>query len=142
MKFITSLLVLASFSVFASSDYDKNCAKRFIYATVNLVDIAEQFNNGKIGAAAYAARVNYIESTRLAMGAFCINENIDAIECVDKTKPIFKKVRRKMQVRQVLKKKITKVKVSQLDLVPLRVITGSRGVRSAFQAKENICTME
>lgn len=142
MKLIYTVPLLLSLNAFANANYDKNCATRYINATVHLVDIAEQFNNGLIGASEYAAKVNYVDSTRLALGLYCLNESNEAIDCIRKTKPVYKKVRQKMQVTQVLKKRISRVKVSKLDLIGLRVATETGEIRGIIRDKENICVMD
>ena len=143
MKFLVGVLVsLFTLSTLAAeANYDEMCARRYIDASVSLVDIAKQFNNGQIGSAEYAAKVSYVDSSTTALRAYCINENSDAIDCVDKTKPVFKNIRGKMMVTRVVLKKVSKIKVSELDLAPLARGAVGGFLRSIRTGNGNVCAL-
>ena len=143
-----TLLILAatfSFSALASDldpNYNQNCAKRYIRASQDLVVIADAYNNSNIGKMEYAARVASVDTTVLALRSYCLNENSDAHTCVEKTKIGFTKIRDKMDVREILQGRASRVDVSQLDL--LKLIKGSVGgfLRSLRTGNDNICTLD
>jgi hypothetical protein len=144
-KLATLMIALFSFSALASDfdpNYNENCAKRYIRGSQDLVVVAEAFNRGDIGKAEYAARVASIDTNIMALRAYCLNENSDSQECVNKTKIGFIKIREKMNVREVVKNEQTRVEVSQLDL--LKLVKGSVGgfFRSLRNGNENICTLD
>lgn len=142
MKLLIGTLVsLLAFSAFAQSNYDETCARRYIDASVHLVDIAKQFNRGEIGTAEYAAKVSYVDSSTAALRAYCMNENSDSMICVDKTKPVYKKIRGKMNVINAVRRKVTRISVSELDLAPLAKGAVRGFFRSLTSGNNNICTL-
>jgi hypothetical protein len=145
MKMLTLILAATfSFGAFAQLDpnYNENCAKRYIRAAQDLVVIGEAFNDGRLGKAEYGARVAGVDSTVMALRAYCINENSDAQACVDKTKIGYTKIREKMDVREVVKGNLSNVSVSILDLRHL--VKGSVGgfLRSLRNGNDNICRLD
>jgi nucleotidyltransferase/DNA polymerase involved in DNA repair len=146
MKIFT-LMLAATFSIgaFASDfdpNYDENCAKRYIRASQDLIVIAQAYNDGQIGKVEYAARVAGVDSTVLAMRAYCMNENSEAQLCVNQTKNAFNDIREKIDAREILKGQKDKVQVSILDL--RRLLKGSvRGfLRGLRNGNDNICTLD
>lgn len=121
---LTGILVISAMSSFAQENktariYDLDCAQRYIKGAVDLVEIAQGFNNGEIDKVTYGMEVMAVVGEINAMRLFCIDENREAQECVDDTKPVYKNIRSKMYVREVLKENIQRVSVSELDLAPL-----------------------
>lgn len=146
MKLLT-LILAVSFSFAASAEsldpnYDSNCAKRYIRASQDLVVIGEAFNRGDIGKMEFAARVTGVDTTVLALRSYCMNENSEAQACVNQTKESYKKIRAKMDVREVVKGNNTNVDVSILDL--RRLIKGAVGgwFRGLRNGNENVCTLD
>ena len=117
---MAGVLVLTSLSSFAqTSNYDFNCAQRYIEGSGALVATAQALNTDKIDEVQYSFEVAAIVAEINAMRIFCINESREAQECIDSTKPTYQRIRNKMYVREVLQGNITRVEVSELDLIPL-----------------------
>jgi hypothetical protein len=146
MKFMTLILAATfSLSAFASDldpNYNENCARRYIRASQDLVSLASAFNEGDLGKFEYVARVTSIDSTVLALRAYCVNETSDAQICVDKTKESYKKIRSKMEVREVLKGNVSQINVSILDLGRLLKGSISGFFRSLNNGNKNICKLD
>jgi hypothetical protein len=146
MKFMTLILAATfSFGAFASGldrNYNENCARRYIRASQDLVSLASAFNQGDLGKVEYAARVTSIDSTVLALRTYCVNENSEAQSCVDKTKENYKKIRSKMEVREVVKGNVSQVNVSILDLRRLLKGSISGFFRSLNNGNKNICKLD
>jgi hypothetical protein len=142
-----SVIIVATFSFSAlASDldpnYQENCSKRYIRASQDLVVIAEAYNDGNIGKAEYAARVAAVDSTVLALRAYCLNEAKDAQLCVSQSKPGYTKIRNKMYVRDVLQNRISSVNVSRLDLLKLVKASVGGFFRGLRIGNKNACSLD
>lgn len=97
-----------------AGNYDNSCARRYIDAAEDLVEIAKQFNKGEITQIKYASAVTEVDAVLIAQRVKCISEAEEAKKCVEKTKPSYKLIRAKMDN---ISEKGRKVKVSDLDMV-------------------------
>ncbi|MEX1099427.1 MAG: hypothetical protein WEB87_03305 [Bacteriovoracaceae bacterium] len=142
-----TLMILAigafSFSAFATNgNYDETCAKRYMQAAKQLVATAEGFNAGQTNVGQYAASVAGVDAELVALGAYCFYQNGDAQSCVANTKPGYKKIRAKMNVRNSLRGNLEKIKVSELDLA--RFLKGNVAgfLRGLGNGSQNICVLD
>lgn len=142
-KLVGALVLMLSINSYAELISQRDCARRYIEGSADLVAIAMDYNEGLINAGEYAAQVTAVESAILGMRAVCgFKENRQAQECVDETKPVYKKIRNKMYVREVVKGNVTKVEVSEIDLIPLTKGTVKGFIKKLTRGDdENLCRL-
>lgn len=132
------LTLTASLSVFA--EYNKDCARRYIKASKELVRIANDYNNAEIRPVEYATQVAAVKAGINVHRVLCFNENRSAQECVRNTKPVYQKIKNKMYVTEVLKGNLNTVEVSELDLLALSKASIKGFFKKIFRGDEkNIC---
>jgi hypothetical protein len=115
MLFFMSLS-LTSFS-YENSDFESECATRYIQGAEDLVRQAEDFNTERISAAEYALNIALTDGTIMSLRLACMGESLKVEKCVERSKPGYEKIRNKMQVKEVLEGKVDHVKVNELDLL-------------------------
>lgn len=142
-KLIMAVMVLTSLTSYAELITQKDCARRYIEGSKDLVAIAQDYNNALIDELQYSAQVTAVDSAILGLRAICgFKENRQAQECVDETKPVYQDIRAKMYVREVLKGNLNKVEVSGLDLALLTKGAVKGFIKKITRGEENnICRL-